>query len=81
MIGAIRKFLGFWKKAPPSLTPIYPFRGLTNACKEKDAELYDKLKHLIPSQFRVEWQKVYPEDFPLGGDSPPDSRSIKSKGR
>ncbi|MGR9384902.1 hypothetical protein [Rhizobium leguminosarum] len=78
MFEAIRKFLGFGTKRP---AVIYPFRPLINALKEKDAELYDKLKDHIPSQFRKEWQKVYPEDFPLDGDSPPDARSIKPKGR
>jgi hypothetical protein len=78
MFEAIRKFLGLKPKRP---AVIYPFRGLINATMEKDAELYDKIKHLSPGAFRKEWQKVYPEDFPLDGDSPADARSIKPKGR
>lgn len=77
MFEAIRKFLGFGTK--PNI--FYPFHSLTNALKEKDAELYNKLKHLSADQAWREWKKVYPEDFPLDGDSPIDARSIKPKGR
>lgn len=66
----------FHKKVPAL---VYPFRGLTEACKAKDAELYAKLCHHIPGVFWREWQKVYPEDFPLDGMSPPDARSIIPK--
>lgn len=66
-----------WPFRKKALTPIYPFRPLTDALKAKDAELYGKLCRHIPSVFRQEWVKVYPEDFPDGGMSAPDPSSIK----
>jgi len=56
-----------------------PFLPLLKALRSKDLELFRKLAHLHPSAFWVEWKKVHPEDFPQGGASPADARSIVPK--
>jgi hypothetical protein len=56
-----------------------PFLPLLKALQGKDAELYAELSHLAPWDFWREWKKVYPEDFPLGGESPVGPSSIVPK--
>ena len=51
-------------------------RSMTDALKQKDRPLYDKLCHLGPKEFWPEWKKVHPEDFPLGGASPATADSV-----
>ncbi|MBX5206703.1 hypothetical protein [Rhizobium sp. NZLR11] len=56
-----------------------PILTLIKALQAKDAALFHKLRQLHPSAFWFEWKKVYPEDFPHGGQSPADPSSIVPK--
>lgn len=59
------------------LGPLVP--GVTlliDACKKKDAELYDRLSLLPVNEFWQEWQRRYPEDFPQGELSIPGPHCI-----
>lgn len=58
---------------------IKPFEPFLDALKSKDAELFAKLGWMSPGQFWREWQKVYPEDFALGDQSPAHPSSIVPK--
>jgi hypothetical protein len=55
---------------------IIGLKSMTDALKEKDRPLYDDLCHLGVSEFWLEWKKVHPEDFPLGGASPANASSV-----
>lgn len=55
---------------------VYPFKGLLDALKEKDADLYYELCHLTPDLFWQQWKRVHPEDFPLGAMSPASAASV-----
>jgi hypothetical protein len=55
---------------PDVVVPMFPgVSGLIAACKEKDADLYAKLERFPVGDFWREWKRVYPEDFPQGGES------------
>lgn len=54
----------------------YPFAGFLAALRAKDAELFERIGHLIPSAFWREWKAVHPEDFPMDEASPASPASI-----
>lgn len=72
MAGWIKRLLGL---EPPHL--VYPFRGLIQAMRDKDPELYKEVGPMIPSQAWRRWIEVYPEDFPLRGMDIPNAACIK----
>lgn len=46
---------------------VYHFRDMITAMREKDAELYESIKNLVPSRAIAIWRQKYPEDFAAHG--------------
>lgn len=55
--------------SPPETCPSYIVGSTFEDCFSKDKELFWVLSSLTMSEFVTVWSKVYPEDFPNGGQT------------